>query len=51
MAKATGAEPTLEQLQEWADEGLCEATDGCTVELDGRCPHNCPSWFIVLGMI
>lgn len=26
-----------------------EATDGCTVEPDGTCPHGYPSWLIQLG--
>lgn len=43
--------PTFEQLEEWMDEGICEATDGCTVELDGTCEHGCPSWAIELGLI
>ena len=43
--------PSLEQLIEWEAEGGCEATDGCWVEPDGTCPHEKPSWLIVLGMI
>ena len=30
-------EPTFDQLEEWEDEGVCEATDGCRVEIDGVC--------------
>ena len=44
-------EPSLEELEEWMDEGGCEATDGCWVEPDGTCPHGKPSWLIVLGLI
>lgn len=47
----TVAEPTLEALEEWCMDTLCEATDGCVVEHDGRCPHGHPSWFLRLGMI
>ena len=43
--------PTIEQLEEWLDDGGCEATDGCWVELDGECEHGCKSWLIVLGML
>jgi len=43
--------PDIETLQEWMDEGFCEATDGCPVEPDGECEHGCPSWLVVLGMI
>ena len=42
-------EPDLETLQAWMDDGVCEATDGCLVELDGRCPHGHPSWLVRLG--
>ena len=43
--------PTLKMLQEWEDEGGCEATDGCWVEPDGECEHGCQSWLLALGMI
>ena len=44
-------EPDIEQLEEWSYEGVCEATDGCTVEPDGVCEHGHPSWLLKLGMI
>ncbi len=43
--------PSLEQLQEWEADGVCEATDGCPVEPDGYCPHGHPSWLIKLGYL
>jgi len=43
--------PSIEQLQEWSDEGGCEATDGCWVEPDGECEHGCKSWLLELCMI
>ena len=43
--------PDMETLQEWFFDSICEATDGCIVEHDGRCPHNHPSWFLRLGLI
>jgi hypothetical protein len=43
--------PDLETLIEWEADGMCEATDGCVVEPDGTCPHGCPSWLLVLGLI
>lgn len=43
--------PSLAQLEAWADDGICEATDGCIVEPDGICPHGCESWLLVLGLI
>ena len=44
-------EPSEEQLEEWAMDSVCEATDGCIVEHDGTCPHGCKSWFLELGLI
>lgn len=43
--------PSFAQIQNWSFDGLSEATDGCTVEPDGVCPHACPSWCRVFGMI
>ena len=47
----TEAEPDLEEVQEWEDEGGCEATDGCWVEPDGTCEHGHPSWMLRMGLI
>ena len=44
-------EPATEELEEWMDEGGCEATDGCWVEPDGTCEHGCQSWMLELGLI
>lgn len=38
-------------LDDACDEGICEATDGCIVEVDGRCPHGKPSWALVMGLV
>lgn len=46
-----GDKPSFDDLEEWEAEGGCEAVDGCWVESDGVCPHGCPSWLLVLGMI
>ncbi len=43
--------PSAAQLAAWADEGGCEATDGCWVEPDGHCEHGRPSWLLVLGYV
>ena len=44
--------PTIEELEEWMDDGVCEATDGCCpIELDGFCKHGYPSWLLQMGMI
>jgi len=44
-------EPSLEQLQQWEQEGGCEALDGCWVEPDGECEHGEESWLRHLGYI
>ena len=43
----------LEQLQEWQDDGGCEAAcpHQCWVEPDGTCEHGHPSWLVALGMM
>ena len=43
--------PSIRCLTEWMSEGGCEATDGCWVDPDGHCPHDKPSWLLVLGLI
>lgn len=43
--------PALSTLIRWLEDGGCEATDGCTVEPDGRCPHGKFSWLVELGII
>ncbi len=49
--KPTTLQPGLDQLGEWVADGVCEATDGCTVEPDGFCEHGYPSWLLYLGLI
>ena len=44
-------QPDLATLEAWTDEGVCEATDGCTCEPDGVCVHGHPSWLLALGLI
>jgi hypothetical protein len=47
----TEPQPPVEDLMAMDFDGVCEATDGCTVEPDGHCPHGHPSWLLRLGMI
>jgi len=48
----TTPEPDIEDIRPWViGDELCEATDGCTVEPDGVCPHGYPSWLLYLGYI
>ena len=39
------------ELMEYVFDGIALATDGCTVEPDGYCPHGYPSWLLQLGII
>lgn len=43
--------PTVRKMQQWADDGVAEAVDGCRVEPDGKCQHGSPSWLVALGHI
>jgi hypothetical protein len=43
--------PSIKTMEKWMMNGIAKATDGCKVEPDGICPHNCNSWLIELGMI
>ena len=47
----TESEPEYDQLEEWSDDGVAEATDGCPIEPDGVCQHGHPSWILKLGLI
>jgi len=44
-------QPSLEQIEDWLQDGTCEATDGCEVEPDGTCEHGKKSWALVMGLI
>lgn len=43
--------PSLATLERWSFDGVAKATDGCTVEPDGHCPHGKPSWLLQLGYV
>lgn len=47
----TTDEPDEDQIEEWVMDSVCDATDGCTVEPDGTCPHGHVSWLMYLGLI
>jgi hypothetical protein len=49
--KPTIPQPGLRDLEEWMEDGGCEATDGCRTEVDGICEHGYPSWFIYLRLV
>ena len=43
--------PSIDVIQDWANDGGCETPCGCWVEEDGRCEHGNPSWMILQGFI
>lgn len=43
--------PSMEQLGEWVNDGVCESLTGDTVEPDGWGPDGAPSWLLALRMI
>ena len=43
--------PCESKLMAWANDGGCEAVDGCWTEPDGTCEHGLPSWMLALNMI
>lgn len=43
--------PSLNEIGAMVLGNTSRATDGCEVELDGTCPHGCPSWLIELGIL
>jgi len=47
----TVSEPSEDELEEMVYDSVCDATDGCSVEPDGKCSHGHPSWLRKLGLI
>jgi hypothetical protein len=47
----TAEGPDEDQLEAWLMDDVCDATDGCAVEIDGTCPHGHPSWLVRLGLV
>jgi hypothetical protein len=43
--------PSDDEIEAWFMDGMAEATDGCSVEVDGICPHGKESWLRHLGMV
>jgi len=53
VAKNEGFESTEELLEEFGHDSVVPACckEGCQVEPDGKCEHNCPSILLALGVI
>jgi len=49
--KPTKKQPSIKTFEKWVCDGVAKATDGCTVEPDGTCPHGHVSWLLYLGYI
>ena len=47
----TTDEPTIEDLERWMNDGVCESTNGERVEPDGIDSDGYPSWLLYLGLI
>jgi hypothetical protein len=47
--RPTAERPDDDALAEMMADGDCEATDGCTVDPDGICPHGHVSWLMVIA--
>ena len=47
----TVVEPSMEELEEYVFDSICESTDGCMTEPDGMCEHGHPSWLLHMGLI
>ncbi|KKL23058.1 hypothetical protein LCGC14_2429200 [marine sediment metagenome] len=43
--------PSVRTMERWMSDGIAKATDGCSVEPDGQCPHGKDSWLLELGYI
>jgi len=44
-------EPTLEEMEEWVNDGIAETVNGDRTEPDGYGPDGAPSWLLALGII
>ena len=53
VAEDNGFENSMELLEAFGYDSVMPACckEGCQVEPDGRCPHNCPSILLAAGMI
>lgn len=43
--------PTMDEMEEWAHDSVCETPTGHTVEPDGEGPDGVPSWLRIFGLI
>ncbi len=43
--------PSMEELEEWVNDCVCDSVLGERIEPDGHDEHGAPSWLLALGMI
>jgi hypothetical protein len=43
--------PSMESLEKWSDDGICNSVFGARVEPDGYGPQGEPSWLLAMGLI
>lgn len=43
--------PSIERMQKWDDDGICNTVFGERTEPDGYGPNGEPSWLLAMGMI
>lgn len=43
--------PSVDDLEDWGNDGVCESVTGERVEPDGHDENGFPSWMLVLGLI
>ena len=43
--------PSIEDLEDWSCDGICETVTGHITEPDGTGPDGSPSWLLALGYI
>lgn len=41
----------IDIMEQFNEDGSCEATDGCRTDADNTCEHGHPSWLLLWGMI
>ena len=43
--------PSMDELEEYVNDGICLSVAGYSTEPDGWCEQSSPSWLLALGMI
>ena len=47
----SGEMPTMDQIEAWVCDSVCDTPSGETVEPDGHSHYGEPSWLLLLGLI